>query len=274
MSEQLERHPGNARRRRFLGKAWPKMLAAGVPFAVVVLLALPVFSTLQADYYGRYRDLSVRMDHWRASTHGRMSCAGCHVEPGAVGFLSFAGRSIPAFYSQLVVGPKQSNLLGAPESDACQKCHTAYRTVSPDGDLRIPHRAHVEVLKVQCVTCHKDLVHSANAKGFNRPEMKTCLERCHDGKKAGRECVKCHTRKDTPATHAQRDWLEVHGRMSETTDCGSCHDWTPDYCGDCHEKRPETHVGNWKAKHAVRAKERSDGCLVCHDMAAFCKKCH
>ncbi len=250
-----------------------RLLAAAAVLAVVVLLVLPVFSTLQPGYYGRYPDLRVRMDHWRTSTHAKMSCIDCHVDPGAGSFLSFAARSVPAFYSQLLFGPKATNLLQAPDRQACQKCHTAYRQVSPNGDLLIPHRAHVEVLHIQCVFCHKSLVHSANTRGFNSPEMATCLK-CHDGEKATNKCDKCHTRKAVPDSHKQADWLQVHGARSKTIDCGSCHNWTPDYCGDCHKKRPPTHVGNWKENHAAEARQRGDGCLVCHSMAKFCKNCH
>lgn len=274
MSEHTPPPPegGESDRERLARHA--RLLSGPLALAVAVLLVLPAFSTLQPGYYGRYRELRVRMDHWRASTHAKMSCVSCHVDPGIRKSVSFGARSIPAFYSQLLAGPKQTNLLTAPARQACRKCHTAYRQVSPDGDLLIPHKAHVEVLGLDCVVCHKDLVHSANTKGFNRPEMETCLEQCHDGVKATDKCVKCHTRKQTPESHSSKDWLEIHGRMSETTDCGRCHNWTPDYCKDCHQKRPSTHAGNWKKDHQVRARRNGKGCLVCHSVAKFCKECH
>jgi hypothetical protein len=248
--------------------------AAGLALAVLVLLALPVFSVLQPDYYRRYPTLGLRMDHWKTSTHSRIGCAECHIEPGVKGFVVFSARAIPDFYSQLAHGSDKTNLLQPPTRRACRKCHTRYRTVAPSGDLLIPHRAHVEVLRMQCVACHKNLVHSLNRRGFNRPEMETCLEQCHDGDKASNKCVDCHTRKQTPATHARGDWLQIHGRMSHTQDCGVCHDWTPGYCGDCHDKRPASHVGNWKEGHGPAAKQRKDGCLVCHGGKKFCDRCH
>lgn len=252
----------------------PKLVVAAVLLGILVVVTLPVFSTLQPAYYGRYPDLATRMHNWSASTHARVSCVECHVDPGARGFTDFTIASIPAFYSQLIDGPHETNLLGEPSSDACQKCHTGFRQVSPDGDLLIPHRAHVQVLGIECVACHKQLVHSVNDKGFNRPEMETCLE-CHDGTRASNACVDCHTRKHTPANHAEKTWLATHGSKSETIDCGECHSWTPaDFCEDCHKKRPATHAGNWKAGHAGRAKTQSQGCYVCHDEKAFCGECH
>jgi len=241
---------------------------------VVVALVLPVISTLQAGYYRRYPALVHRMDHWTTSTHSRISCAECHVNPGVRGYLTFAVQSIPAFYSQVLRGPDDTNLLTAPERAACQKCHTSYRSVAPSGDLLIPHRAHVEVLGMECVACHKDLVHSLNRRGFNRPEMEGCVEACHDGDTASDACSDCHTRKQTPESHSQKDWLRVHGTAAETQDCGVCHDWTPGSCAECHEKRPASHVGNWKSGHAASARTRGDGCVVCHGGKEFCDQCH
>jgi hypothetical protein len=255
----------------------PRLVKWGIAGAVIVLLvllALPVISMLQPGYYRRYPALGQRMDHWATSTHSKISCVQCHTEPGAKGFLTFAAESIPAFYSQLLRGPNNTNLLKAPSKAACQKCHTSYRRVAPSGDLLIPHRAHVETLKLECVQCHKDLVHSLNRRGFNRPEMEGCLAQCHDGDKASNACLDCHTRKKTPPSHLKQDWLVVHGQAAKFQDCGDCHDWTPGYCAECHEKRPPSHVGNWKKDHGPLAKERGDGCLVCHGGEKFCKECH
>lgn len=251
-----------------------RWIVPALAVAALIALLLPVFSTLQPDYYRRYPGMSERMDHWAVSTHSRIGCAECHVHPGALGAVTFAAESVPAFYSQLFRGPDETNLLKAPGRDACQKCHTAYRKVAPSGDLLIPHRAHVEVLDMDCVTCHEDMVHSLNRRGFNRPEMEGCLERCHDGDKATDECVKCHTRKHTPVTHESTDWLRTHGTVDDIDECDDCHDWTPDYCADCHAKRPASHVGNWKKGHAAPAAQRGDGCTVCHGGEQFCEECH
>jgi hypothetical protein len=247
-------------------------LGAAVALVVFVLVALPVFSTLQPEYYERYPALKARMQNWRTSTHARISCAGCHMDPGPMGFLAFAAKSIPDFYSQLIQGPRATNLLSIPDKEACQKCHTNYRQVSPQGDLLIPHRAHVVVLKMNCADCHKDLVHSANTRGFNRPEMSTCL-RCHDGKTATNKCEKCHTGKQAPPNHKAKDWLQVHGQKTRTVDCGKCHGFVQNYCADCHKKRPPSHAGNWKTGHQTAAVKNQKACSVCHE-EKFCKTCH
>lgn len=255
-------------------KRWPVFVAVAVMLVVVVILVLPFFSVLQPRYYERYDNLQGRMDNWRKSTHAKMSCADCHMDPGIKGFIEFGAKAFPAFYSQLVVGPKQDNLFAQPSIAACQKCHTNFRQVSPQGDLLIPHKAHVQILKINCSECHKNLVHSANARGFNRPEMSQCLEKCHDGVQATDQCTKCHTRKNTPESHSQKNWLEIHADKVATVDCGECHAFSANYCDECHTKRPKSHVGNWKKGHAAVAKERGKGCLVCHGGEKFCKECH
>jgi hypothetical protein len=214
------------------------------------------------------------MDHWTVSTHSKISCVECHIEPGVGNFVKFAAQSIPAFYSQLIQGPSSTNLLKAPPKSACNKCHTKYRAVAPSGDLLIPHKAHVEVLGMECRTCHKDLVHSSNRRGFNRPEMEGCLAQCHDGDKASNKCVDCHTQKNAPESHKAKTWPQVHGTKAETEDCGKCHDWTPKYCEACHKQKPASHKGNWKKNHGPVAEQRGDGCLVCHDKKKFCGECH
>ncbi|TLM73395.1 MAG: hypothetical protein FDZ70_07745 [Actinobacteria bacterium] len=262
--------PPSPRRVITLHVPWKSILAVGV----LIAFGLPVYFMLQPGTYERYPDLKSRMDDWRTSTHARIACADCHVDPGVKGFLAFAAKAGPAFYSQIVNGPRSENLLNAPSRAACQKCHTGYREVSSDGDLLIPHKAHVEVLDMNCVRCHQDLVHSKNEHGFNRPQMEMCLKACHDGTQATRECVKCHTRKQAPADHKRGDWLEVHSAMATKTDCDECHSWSPDYCKDCHLERPESHTATWKKDHQHRAKERGKGCYACHDSAKFCKQCH
>lgn len=250
-----------------------RLVAAALVFVAFFLLVWPMVSVLQPAYYERYPELRERMDNWRVSTHGRMSCQSCHVHPGARGYLDFAVRSIPAFYSQLARGPHETNLFDAPDHTACQQCHTSYRQVSADGDLLIPHRAHVEILEIDCVACHSELVHAGSPEGFNRPSMKMCLDECHDGEVAGNECVKCHTRKHVPEDHLRSDWLAIHAEEVDTIECGECHAWTPDYCEDCHSKRPASHAGNWKTDHAVRARDHAAGCMVCHSQKS-CEECH
>ena len=249
---------------------------AALVVLLVLALILPLVLTLQPAYYERFPSLSGRVAAWKSSTHALVPCSGCHVDPGAGGLLGYAQRSIPAFYSQLVSGPTTQNVLAVPTSAACLQCHTADRTVSPNGDLLIPHPKHVVDLGMACPVCHKNLVHSPNSKGFNTPEMATCLVAgCHDGVKAKNDCVTCHTQKQVPPDHLKPDWLTIHPTLVGQIDCGKCHAWTPNFCQTCHDQRPASHTADWKFQHQFAAKTRgTKGCLVCHDQQTFCNTCH
>jgi hypothetical protein len=247
-----------------------------VVIALIAAAVLPLVLTLQPSYYDRYPSLAGRIAAWRSSTHAPFVCADCHVDPGSAGLIAYADKALPAFYSQLMSGPTTENVLAVPSSSACLKCHTSDRTVSPNGDLMIPHPKHVGELGIACATCHKNLVHSLNGAGFNRPEMATCLVAgCHDGTKAKNDCMSCHTQIQVPPDHKKPDWVTVHPTLIGKIDCAKCHAWTPNYCQDCHSKRPPSHVGNWKYGHQFAATARGEkGCLVCHDQTAWCDKCH
>ena len=129
-----------------------------------------------------------------------------------------------------------------PSNEACIKCHSDLRSVSPKGDLQIPHKAHVNILKMKCVQCHdQHLVHVPGPGGKNVPTMAGCLERCHDGETADNTCTDCHTQKAVPVTHRAADWDVVHpdAAAKNVAECEKCHGWVDDWCVDCHERRPD-----------------------------------
>jgi len=252
-----------------------RRIIAGLVVAVVVaILVLPGISKIQPRYYERYPSLRPAIALWETSTHARMTCRDCHVNPGLWSHIRFGFEAVPAFYSQLLFGPNDENVFPAPPTESCLSCHTVTRLVSADGDLRIPHAAHITELGVECVDCHLELVHYENPLGLNRPPMTMCMDTCHDGERAGEECVKCHTRKNVPDDHLEPNWLEIHQEESEKQDCGECHAWSPNYCDQCHQERPRSHdEGNFRTLHATRAAVNSEGCMFCHE-EADCLQCH
>jgi hypothetical protein len=245
--------------------------------AVLVALALlivPGITTLQPGYHERFPGSRESIQHWRESSHARMTCGECHLEPGSKGVVEYGLKAIPVFYSQLLSGKRSTDLLGPPSSQACMKCHSTTRQVSADGDLLIPHRTHIDKLGIECAECHGNLVHTKNPRGLNRPRMTGCVESCHDGKRATDKCEKCHTGKQVPDSHRQKNWLQIHQTESKKVECRSCHEWSPDFCADCHSRRPASHQGNWRKLHADKAKTRGESvCRFCHE-AKFCTKCH
>jgi len=238
---------------------------------ITILVLVPGYIATRSQFLGRYSNLKSAKDTWSTSVHSQASCQSCHVSPTWTAQTIYAGRMVGEFYLSLVLRTRQPNLFGAPTNEACARCHIDLRTVSPSGDLNIPHRAHVNVLKLKCVQCHKYLVHETNPAGKHTPSMATCLT-CHDGKTAKNNCSACHTNKALPENHKSPDWVIIHPNMQKEIDCAKCHKWTNDWCAQCHATRPRSHTKMWRTDHAKKVKTHRN-CEVCHD-APFCTRCH
>lgn len=245
-------------------------IAAVVVVVLFVLLVVPGYIAAQPGFFSRFPGLSRQYTPWAASTHAEGGCEGCHVRPRMLDRAVYRVRMVGEFYLSLVSRSRVPDVFATPTNEACLACHSDLRTVSPKGDLKIPHRAHVSILKMQCVECHRFLVHEKSPEGKHTPPMAGCL-RCHNGDTADSACSACHTAKAAPASHSAKDWLVVHGRQAGA-ECNACHKWAAAWCADCHALRPRSHGADWRAVHG-RQIGRHRGCEACH-AAAFCIRCH
>jgi hypothetical protein len=254
-----------------LGRRRALLIAGAVLLAVVVLAIIPGFIATQPGFMRRYSHFNTEYQTWSTSVHAKTACQKCHVPPTVLAQAGYSVRMLGEFYLSAVQPSRQPKLFPLPTNAACQSCHLDLRTVSPSGDLNIPHRAHVSVLKMECVKCHSYLVHAKNPQGNHRPTMATCLT-CHDGKQAKNACGTCHTNKGEPISHRQPDWLVIHPQMQAQVDCKKCHEWKTGWCSDCHKKRPKSHTADWRKTHGQQVDKRRN-CEACHE-PAFCIKCH
>ncbi|TLM99356.1 MAG: hypothetical protein FDZ75_00240, partial [Actinobacteria bacterium] len=198
-----------------------ELVGVAVLVAIVVLV-VPAVVASQPAFMKRFTDTVPAYRTWAVSVHAEVPCRSCHSSPGLVGQGAGAYRMLGAFYRSVFLREREFGDVTSPPNDACSSCHVDLRAVSPTGDLRIPHRAHVSVLKMRCVTCHRYLVHDKSVEGDHRPRMADCL-RCHDGKRAKNACATCHTRKAAPRSHAATDWVEVHASRQQGAGCPRCH---------------------------------------------------
>lgn len=246
-----------------------------IPLALILLLLLligaPLYITSLPSYYSNYKSIKPYYQTWRISTHAEVSCIRCHVSPEKRGATAFTARTIGEFYLRFILGPGKPPIANKPVNAACLQCHSGSRTASPSGDLLIPHRAHVDILKMDCIDCHGWVVHRKNPEGNHRPRMITCLK-CHDGKRASNKCDDCHKKKSFPVSHRAQDWLVIHSEKTKKIDCKQCHGWVPNYCQSCHRSKPVSHAGRWRTFHRLRV-EKHRNCEACHQ-APFCVKCH
>ena len=120
-------------------------LAAVIVSAILVVV--PMLLVASPDYLGRFDSLRAQHEPWTESTHfGEATCAQCHVSPAPVSQAKYRVRSVGAFYTSLASGTFPAGYFAKPRNAACLTCHEDLKTVSPKGDLKIPHRAHVEIL--------------------------------------------------------------------------------------------------------------------------------
>lgn len=259
--------PGPVARRR--------LLRAGLALlGIVGVLIVPGYLATRPGFIGNSAGMEGTLDTLSVSGHANVSCQGCHVRPGLVSQGRWTARMLGEYYLSAVTNGRTIDTLERPGNDACGGCHMDLRTVSPSGDLMIPHRAHVDVLEMECVTCHEYLVHEERPEGGHKPRMVTCMQ-CHDGVQAQESCHTCHTEKGIPETHKAADWLVTHPSQGDADTCDPCHAWRDDWCADCHSRRPASHVERWRSLHGetVLADKSGRNCEACHD-DEFCIRCH
>lgn len=249
-----------------------RLIALGaVAVALLLFVALPGYIASRSAFLQRYAHMDAAYGTWADSAHAKVACRKCHVSPGPVAQLAYSAKMLSEFYVSIVDRDRRPTLFGTPTNEACSSCHMDLRTISPKGDLNIPHRAHVSALGLDCIRCHDYVVHKKTAAGKHTPPMSTCLK-CHDGRTAKNQCSACHTDKDEPPTHRAADWLVVHGQKAVDGACNRCHEWTEGWCADCHSKRPRSHAADWRSTHRDRVEKRRN-CEACHE-GPFCARCH
>jgi hypothetical protein len=261
--------PGGTRER---GRRRRLIRVGVVVLAVLLLVVVPGYVASRPAFFRYVPGMAEEHESWSVSTHVETACAECHLSPRILPQAAYRVRMAGEFYLTLVLRSREPRLFEAPTNEACLECHSDLRTVSPKGDLQIPHRAHVTILEMDCVECHKYLVHDVSPEGKHTPPMEDCL-RCHDGDIAKDSCWACHTQKAAPKNHTTSDWLITHATLANDPECETCHKWAVvDFCADCHTELPRSHGADWRATHGDAVKVHRS-CEACHE-AAFCVRCH
>ena len=162
------------------------------------------------------------VQHWRSSTHQTVKCIQCHVDPDMKGAL---GAKVHGLYNVWVSVTKGITLteheIPLPINSArCLSCHRAILRLNEVGYLDLPdnnlksdglavgHRIHVEKHGIDCVWCHRGIVHRDPAivgkYAFNMPLHQDCRA-CHNGQYLQayditlpdcddpESCIQCHT---------------------------------------------------------------------------------
>ena len=166
---------------------------------------------------------TAQYERWAVSTHQTIICRSCHIDPGISGAFDAQINGLQNLYVSITKGneiqPHEDPLPISTEN--CTDCHAAilrfnelgyadtpeYNTLQGQG-LLIAHRTHVEDYSIDCVECHRGIVHrnpeDIGKYDRNWPFMVTDCSPCHDGKYSERfnievtsledneKCITCH----------------------------------------------------------------------------------
>jgi len=245
----------------------------GALIIIGVFIGLPYYLVSRPVFFKGFAGTKSYHDSWSISTHAEVNCVRCHTKPAGSDLAAFYLQRGLELYIRSVFHLARPLSWRKPPSEACVVCHATSRKASPSGDLLIPHKAHVDVLKMKCIDCHQYVVHKKNPEGKHTPRMATCLK-CHNGRKADNQCKSCHKKKSYPASHRSEEWLVVHSQKEEekSEDCVKCHGWVKDYCRNCHERKPASHAVRWRTLHPLKVASNRN-CSQCHK-DKFCITCH
>lgn len=180
---------------------------------------------------------------WQVSGHAKIACIQCHTEINAAHFAQLI-HFTKKYYLPIQVKEPVSN-------SVCENCHSQNRTVTPRGDLIVPHQKH-EKEGIACVTCHIGVAHGKIAErqetidgDFSRWDdatarqnmawqyktisMTECLN-CHKEKNGPQNCESCHSRIVPPSSHQSKEWVQngLHGQeaFKDLDSCNECHSYS------------------------------------------------
>lgn len=187
---------------------------------------------------------------WQASSHAQIKCIQCHSKPGLANRVLYKGetlKEIALYTTNTYKLPIKMN--EQIEDQVCVSCHSQNRSITPSGDLIVPHDKHA-AKKVACVVCHKGIAHGnivarnmtaksdsqvwtpayaekQMAKEFTQTKMDQCVE-CHIKRNVTQACEACHSAISIPQDHKDKTWGNSHGlkARADLTYCNKCHSYS------------------------------------------------
>lgn len=232
--------------RKVLGKGrtlWPRTWGKRIVILVcagVLGITGAAQASSKSSFCIKCHEMLPEYQTWQASTHNRLECVVCHRDKLNLRALE------PKHISTNYLLPLE--LKKPIPNSICESCHTQARTITPSGDIIVPHDKHLGA-GVSCVDCHAGVVHGRITErqvtidgNFERWDtavgrtnmawpyrtvgMSACLE-CHQERGNPVGCKACHKQIVEPATHQETGWLQAgdHGKsaIKDVNECNKCH---------------------------------------------------
>jgi nitrate/TMAO reductase-like tetraheme cytochrome c subunit len=167
----------------------------GLLFLAVLVVGVPFYWTSQPGFCGSCHIMKPYYSTWHTSTHAKLGCLNCHEESGTMGLVKSRINITKNILVNFTKRPDKVTVSTKIDNTKCYECHNSKRKVTPAGDLKLPPRHHlVKDNKLQCVQCHRKLVHNEKPTGKNKPREAVCVK-CHQEQKISTECRTCHYEK-------------------------------------------------------------------------------
>jgi len=216
------------------------LVVLGLAAVVGAVLFVPFYVTTTPGFCFNCHIMEPFVKSWEHSSHSKFGCDKCHVKPGLINHAINSMVVSKNVYLNFLGRAQMPEQIRSATNENCTQggCHTTNRVASTSGDLKIPHRQHVEMQGLECKDCHFNVVHTPDG-GTPVPPMGVCAM-CHDGEKAPNTCVTCHTSPPSADEgHTGIAAMKDHGTVAKgrEKDCFKCHHSDASFCAKsgCHD---------------------------------------
>ncbi len=165
---------------------------------LIILGAAVIVLTSQPSFCGLCHIVRPDISSWEKSTHSKVKCLACHVEPGFFNLLKEKVGAVKEpilYFTGNYENPlnKESKLAREMSDESCLSCHQMKEKeekITYAMGIIMNHKAHAEV-GLRCTQCHNRVAHPIKVyKNFS--SMEHCFT-CHNGKALKNDCSLCHT---------------------------------------------------------------------------------
>jgi nitrate/TMAO reductase-like tetraheme cytochrome c subunit len=263
----------------------------------LIIAVTAIQLTMSPQFCSMCHEMKPEYYTYKASSHQNIKCTDCHIEPGIDKLVIHKVTALKEVYLH-VTGTFYSPIkMKHPIKDSiCQKCHNMEnRSVTPTGDLIIPHAKHANE-RIACAKCHKGVAHGSIAdksvtfsSDYDKwdeslgqafmsetksvsPSMDICMN-CHRLRKGPLACKACHTTGMVPVNHKSEEFKNGgHGKNAAKNlyYCDSCHSYMSYEKIEGMEKKP-------KFQEFLDKGKKNQVPMTVDNYAkvnTFCKNCH
>lgn len=295
VGEKWLKKKSNLNRKRLM------LLLLGSLVIIILLSGVALKATSTPQFCSSCHEMAPEYKTWEVTSHSKIACVTCHIEPGTVSFLKHKVNSLSQLTEHVSGKIPQPITMPHPiKNEVCEQCHSTMRKVTASGDILIPHDKHLKQ-GIACVACHAGVAHAFVAeRGLNTKkdyntwtaEKADKISKFDDTKAAMEVCLDCHEQ----VSNGKKPWLENEGqgktekqRVNEQEDlkqaaasggklptavpttaqpagAGTLHPPTMK-CEGCHSeiKTPDSHrTQTWSTTHGLTARKDVRYCAECH----------